>query len=123
MGFVVNDAAEVRRLIIVLADDVGVPSGYISPQLHLMVLLYARYDHICLLVLLLLITDTALRAWLPRVTVANLALDEHSGFASALRLALVNFHGGVRLSLLLSLGVIDDVSYIDLCVLLLDQPL
>ena len=66
---------------------------------------------------------TALRAWLPRVIVANLALDENSGFASAMRLALVNFHGGVRLSLMLSLGVIYDVPYIDLSGLLLDQPL
>ena len=60
---------------------------------------------------------------MPRVAVANLALDEYSRFASALRLALVEFYGGVGLGLLLSLGVIDDVAYIDLCVLLLNKSL
>lgn len=108
MGFVVNDAAEVRRLIIVLTDDVGVPSGYISPQLHLMVLLYARYNHIRLLVFLLF---------------NLLVLDKHSGFASTLRLALVDLNWRVRLRLLLTLGVINDVTYIYLCILLLNKSL
>ena len=69
-------------------------------------LLYARYDHICLLILLLF---------------NLLVLDKHSGFASALRLALVDLHGGVGLRLLLSLGVIYDVAYIYLRVLLLNK--